>query len=327
MAGCFYGTPAHTSRRKTAFLLLGGIVQKPFKTISEQVSLLSSRGVEIDMDAESVLMRNGYYPIVNGYKDPFLDRDAMQSAGDDRYKPGTKFSDLYSLFEFDRDLREKTFHYLIRAESVTRTACSYVFSEAHQEPNSYLVQDNFASAEEYAGYGLKNYIYNMHTLHDELFKKATKSRNESITHYRENYRDIPLWILANDLTFGNVEHFFKLMKPKEQSEVCKCISRAVGKLGGKEGFFDANEARKGLDVLVKTRNLCAHDERLYCAKIGGRRNADYIQFLLYLRRYLTDEEYAELVKFIAESVGSHSRGSDVVAHVLDRMGFGRLPIA
>ena len=28
MAGCFYGTPAHTSRRKTAFLLLGDIIDE-----------------------------------------------------------------------------------------------------------------------------------------------------------------------------------------------------------------------------------------------------------------------------------------------------------
>ena len=48
MAECFYGTPAHTSRRKTAFFVIRGHRAKTLKTISEQVSLLSSRGVEID---------------------------------------------------------------------------------------------------------------------------------------------------------------------------------------------------------------------------------------------------------------------------------------
>ncbi len=59
-------------------------MQKPFKSIDEQIDLLASRGIEIDTDAESILMRNGYYPIVNGYKEQFIDRKATANCGDDR---------------------------------------------------------------------------------------------------------------------------------------------------------------------------------------------------------------------------------------------------
>lgn len=299
-------------------------MSKPFKTIGEQVALLESRGMEIDADAEAILLRNGYYPVVNGYKDPFIDEAASAAAKDDRYRPGTKFSYLYSLFSFDRDLREKTFHYLIRAEATMRTACAYVFSDNHREPGAYLVQGNFATEAEYSHYGLKNYMFNLQTLHDSLFKTMNNSRSQSIAHYREEFGEVPLWVLANELTFGNVEHFFKLMKPREQQEVCSTISKAVGRDGSGDGFFDALEARKGLDVLVKTRNMCAHDERLYCARIGGRRNADYLQFLKYLRRYIAEDEYVELVSFVAESVTDYSSESDVISHLLDKMGFNRV---
>ncbi len=175
-------------------------MDKPFKTIGEQVSLLELRGMEIDIDAETLLMRNGYYSIVNGYKDPFIDANATNAAGDDRFRPGTKFSDLYSLFCFDRDLRERTFHYLIRAEATMRTACSYVFSDRHRGPGTYLVQGNFATEEEYAACGMKNYMFNMQTLHDHLFKTLNRSRSQSIVHYREEHGDVPLWVLATDLS-------------------------------------------------------------------------------------------------------------------------------
>ena len=47
-------------------------MDKPFKTIGEQLEILASRGVTITPDAEEALLREGYYSIVNGYKDLYL---------------------------------------------------------------------------------------------------------------------------------------------------------------------------------------------------------------------------------------------------------------
>lgn len=88
---------------------------KPFLTIEEQVRLLESRGLGVDADTGPTLMREGYYSIVNGYKDPFLDSGKSIEAGEDRYLEGISFSDLYTLFTFDRELRSLTFRYLILA--------------------------------------------------------------------------------------------------------------------------------------------------------------------------------------------------------------------
>ena len=60
-------------------------MSKPFLTINEQVELLKSRDMRVDGSTASILAREGYYSIVNGYKDPFLDRDATQAAHDDRF--------------------------------------------------------------------------------------------------------------------------------------------------------------------------------------------------------------------------------------------------
>ena len=47
-------------------------MDKPFKTIEEQVELLEARGVATDDCTPEVLLREGYYSVVNGYKEPWV---------------------------------------------------------------------------------------------------------------------------------------------------------------------------------------------------------------------------------------------------------------
>lgn len=100
---------------------------KEFKTYEELTTLLASRGVEVDETTPSVLKRESYYAIINGYKDPFLDRKAMQSAANDVFLPGTTFAQIYDLFLFDREVRAIVFPFLMKAESILKNAVVYPF--------------------------------------------------------------------------------------------------------------------------------------------------------------------------------------------------------
>ena len=209
---------------------------KPFLTIDEQVALLERRGVACGSGAGALLMREGYYNIVNGYKAPFLDRTAMGSAGEDRYAAGTTLDDMYALFCFDRALREKTFHHTLKAEALVRTACTYHFAEAHRGTEDYLLQSSYASEDEYSRLMRSDYPGNLQKLMQTLFEKARRSTRGPIAHYREQLGAVPIWVLSCDLTFGNMEHFFDFMKPAEQRRVCASIARATGRAGGPGGY-------------------------------------------------------------------------------------------
>ena len=100
---------------------------KEFKTIAEQISILESRGMHVGREASAILLRENYYSVINGYKDPFLDKKAMQSSADDVYVEGSRFEWVFSLFQFDRELRRITFSYLIQAEAALKTATVYTF--------------------------------------------------------------------------------------------------------------------------------------------------------------------------------------------------------
>jgi len=115
-------------------------MDKPFKTIAEQVAILESRGLEANDETPIILEREGYYSVVNGYKDIFIDKEAKSAAaGEDRYVEGASFDDVYRLFRFDRDLRMLLFANLAIAEATLKTVEAYQFAKCHQdETEAYL---------------------------------------------------------------------------------------------------------------------------------------------------------------------------------------------
>lgn len=156
-------------------------MEKPFLTIDEQMDLLRNRGMFVPGEAKAILMREGYYSIVNGYKEPFIDVGASRDAGDDRYLAGTTFEDLYGLCAFDRRLREITFHYLIRAEATARTAVAYSFADAHRNHSDYLAQSSYCTREEFEAYGKdpSEHLNELKSSYRRLLAGATKAHPSS----------------------------------------------------------------------------------------------------------------------------------------------------
>lgn len=82
------------------------MAEKVFKTHSELIDLLSQRGMVFSSPrskgiAKKTLQREGYYNLINGYKDMFL-----TSSDAENFLPGTTIEEFVALYNFDRDLRE-----------------------------------------------------------------------------------------------------------------------------------------------------------------------------------------------------------------------------
>ena len=113
--------------------------------VESQVQQLNRRGLQTDMRTPWILEREGYYSVVNGYKDPFLDKEAGKRTHEDRYLTGTSFNDLYALFVFDRNLRFLLFRMTTLSEAILKTICSYEFTKENaDEKNPYLNIANYA---------------------------------------------------------------------------------------------------------------------------------------------------------------------------------------
>ena len=258
-------------------------MSKEFKTFEELVALMEKRGIKTDDQTVGVLKRESYYAVINGYKDPFLDKDAMRHSAEDVYLPGTTFRSIHDLFMFDRHLRQTVFPYLTSAEAIMKNAVVYAFCERNQELDAYLDRSSYCHAEDmlvpkaYRGNKVDEYSTNMATLLKVLNGKLTnqKKMRPFVRHYLHFYGKVPLWVLQNDLTFGNMAHFYQLQRRGVQNSACKLI----GEIAGRDVRITPHDLLRAFDVLVGYRNICAHDERLYCAEVKGARFAKMLDLL------------------------------------------------
>ena len=226
---------------------------KQFKTIDEQISLLKDRGLQFDdvEFAKKLLLTNNYYNVVNGYKDLFLNTN-------ESFKTNAKFEELYSLYDFDRSIRDILLKYILKIENTLRTLVAYFFSEEHGNDN-YLTIDNF-NCYQNTNVLENTKIQRIKYIQELIIKIQQKTINaintkNYIKHYMVTYGFVPLWVLVNILSFGELSKFIELMKQKERIKIAK--------------FFDCDEEQliQMVKIINFYRNLCAHDERIYNAKL------------------------------------------------------------
>lgn len=269
-------------------------MDKPFKTIAEQMSLLESRGVATDAETASILEREGYYSVVNGYKLPFRDDTASTQVRDDRYRQGTKFSDIYRLFRFDRDLRLAMFRYFAEAEAVFKTTCAYQFSRLHEDKlEAYLDPGS------YRGGAYSSRVVDLiddfkKALHRHPHERGAYKR-EYIRHYATSHDEVPLWVLTNFLMLGQIFKFYEYLPEGAQNSVAHAIARLHDESYGTQGTkISPRRLRLAYDHIKDFRNICAHDERLYCARVSPVRDIDFAHLLEDLELVLTREENSRM---------------------------------
>ena len=215
---------------------------KKFSSFSDQVSWISDeKGIRIkDREyAEEMLRQIGYFPLMGGYKHLF------RISNTKKYKAGTSFEEIVSLYKFDAELRELFFKYLLQIERQMRSLMSYYFTEMYgAEQKQYLDANNYNNTK-------RNHATIVKLI--ATLKRATTTTDYTyINYYRKTYGEIPLWVLANVLTFGNLSKMFRVFPQSLKSKVSKNFEP-----------LNQHQMEQFLSVLTKYRNVCAHGERLF----------------------------------------------------------------
>lgn len=267
-------------------------MHKPFMSVADQVELLAFRGLATDSRTAWVLEREGYYSVINGYKMPFLDGRKTKEAGDDRYRDGASFNDIYTLYVFDRNLRFLFFRMTTLSEAILKTVCSHEFTKLNpDEKNPYLNIANYAdsgAAHEKAA----KLIPRLEKILRLNAESECSDKKDYLKHCLEHHDgEVPLWVLSNDLTLGQVYWFFQSQK----TEVRANIARSFTALYEDSHKCKVEVTSQRLDRIYRRikdyRNICAHDERLYCAhphdsNITVFQLAKDMQFVTDKQRYL-----------------------------------------
>lgn len=215
---------------------------KIFKTLDEQIQILEGKGLIIkNMDeAKKILFRENYF-FISGYRHLF-----MESSRDSKFIDGVTFEELYSMFTYDRKIRNILFSFILIVENNFKSMMSYILSKKYgYKEKDYLNPKNFTQDS-----------IRTRQVHDILNKMKRQIRingteHAATLHYLNNYGYIPLWILVKVLSFGIMSELYGILKDEDQINIAS--------------IFDVNPDTLGiyLSLVANYRNICAHEEILF----------------------------------------------------------------
>ena len=212
---------------------------KEYKTNEELIDYLISKGVTVNdkIDAINKIEKYTYYGIVNSYKSNFKDKN-------NNYKANVSFDEIYALYEFDKNLRYIMLKYALEIELVIKSLIANSISNRYGLQNYLSINnlDNNAKVE------VKEKIIDK--VNDEI--KRNYKVHSAITHYMDKYNYIPPFILVKVLSFGVVSSLYGLLEQSDRQQISK--------------YFKISDKllKQILKNLTSIRNICAHNERLFC---------------------------------------------------------------
>ena len=297
---------------------MGKLDKKQFLTYDEQITFLEEKKGLIISDKEyarKILLKIGYFPLINGYKEVF------KESNNDQFKRGTTFEDIYELYSFDNDLRNIFLKYILVAERNIKSSLSYHFCKEYGD-----LQSDYLDVNNYDYTGKKKSVIN------KMVKiMSGQLRYDSdyvyIRHYMTVYQYVPLWVLMNVLTIGQLSKIYASQKGRIQIKVCQDF-----------GPLKINELGKMLAVMTKFRNVCAHNDRLFdfrtkdalldrniyerlqITKEKGRykygKNDLYAQVII-LKLFLSEEDFRIFFHDLKRCFKKHP----IHKEILEKMGF------
>jgi len=211
-------------------------------TFDQQLDKLKHRGMIVADDPEALhmLATVSYYRL-SGYWYPMRKLSSTNGERLNDFRPGTTFSKVIELYEFDRELRSLVLDAMERIEIGIRTQMTYHFGHAHGA-FGHTVDTNF-----HHRFDHQKWLGSIET-------EAGRSRDQFIQHYQSTYSGfprLPVWIATEVMSLGSLSFFYKGMLSPDKRNV--------------SGFFNLHPRRlqNWLHVVTYVRNVCAHHSRLW----------------------------------------------------------------
>lgn len=213
-------------------------------TLTQQVELLESRGLEIKdkAQAKEILARLNYYRVINAYS-LGLYADPVHHI----YQSGVSLAQIYDIYEFDTKLRHVVFELVEYFELKFRTSISYYLSNQ-------FCATAYARPELYRD---ENYYHDF--MSDFEREKHAQQRSLIVKHHNNNYDGhLPAWAMVEIVSFGTLSKLYKNLLFKYQREIANIYGTHPTPLCS------------WLNTFVLIRNICAHYGRLYNQNLSAR---------------------------------------------------------
>lgn len=298
-------------------------VKRP-TSLGEQITLLRSRGMEVDDALGAQWLRNVSYYRLSGY---WYSYRALPASGDpkrsrrlDSFVEGTSFADIAALYEFDRKMRTLIHDGMERIEVALRARVGELLVEsgplAHENPAIFREEFDHAAWLARA---------------KSRLERAQRS-NPAIAHYAENYSGFPFWVLAEVLDFSDMSLLYDGLRRQDQLRISSGfgfdVDVAALSAKQKKAYYRQDPLARWCEQLTILRNACAHHGRLWNRRFTPASTNAFrtIGGLASLPRGQSERLYGSLLvmAFLLRSISPGSSWADKVVRLV-REHF--LPIA
>ncbi|MDY2965275.1 MAG: Abi family protein [Megasphaera massiliensis] len=227
---------------------------KEFRSIEQQVQILEKRKLKIDNrdKVKRYLLTQNYYNIINGYANYFPRKG-------DQYTGGTSFDEISHLYVFEREVKQALLRAILTVETHFTAIFAHRFAEANANiPYAYL---NINC------YDKDKAVEAISTI-SRLAKKIEhykKHKGSSIAHYVNQHHDVPIWVLANYLDFGELKYMFSKSTLSVQNAVAKDMLNFIREHLPASVLiipFSPEVMYSFIENINDVRNICAHNNRL-----------------------------------------------------------------
>lgn len=279
---------------------------KDFLTYNQQMRKLRNNK-HIDCSGSNdkkILIRMGYFNIVNGYKAPFT--CGVDASGKHIYLPNTRLEHLYELKKFDDELRLFLLKYITQIEEEIRTLTGYKFDQSNNDGKIPWYDAN--------AYSPSSRLQHRMSAISSAYSELSSSQLDYVKFYMDNHTSIPTWIMIKVVNFSTFIDILKNSKSTVTHSICKLFD-----MMDSNGKPNVKLLIGSLHWLRKVRNSCAHNERIFCIhqsqeprrQNSGRIIEGYISslrpsysrdsdkrifdLLVYFKYYLPSKEYQKMM--------------------------------
>lgn len=228
-------------------------------TVEQQISLLQSRGMEVNVALARQWLASVSYYRLSGYwysnRLPLESKDPRKPLRDDTFESGTRFHEIAALYEFDRKMRTLIYDGIERIEVALRARIGELLvakgALSYKDPGIFREEFRHAEWLETA----------------ERRVERARPRNHAIAHYATTYDDYPFWVLADVLDFSDISMLFDGLLLDDQRTISHSFGFRVDSerlySRQKRSYYNQDPLARWCEQFTVLRNTCAHHGRLW----------------------------------------------------------------
>lgn len=107
-----------------------------------------------------------------------------------------------------------------------------------------------------------------------------EKKRGAVHHYLIQYDHVPLWVLKNFMTFGNIQWMYFFVEQPIKDKIARYFAEEYKSNYNENHFFSDETLLSVLKTTNFFRNICAHEERLYNFRIHRRPSTTQIASIL-----------------------------------------------